>query len=112
MPEVEKITLREVITGRFLTSRKWEKNWPFLIYLSLLTLLMIASSHSADRKAHRLSELREEVHELSSRYIELHSQLMNESLESKVVERAADIGLTAPKQPPVLLKNPKKARDE
>lgn len=89
-----------MLSGRFLTSKKWEKNWPFILYLSLLTLLMIGSSHSAERKVHRISALRNEMKELSSKYIDLHSQLMQESMESKVVERAAEMGLRKSPVPP------------
>lgn len=89
-----------LLTGRFLTSKKWEKNWPFILYLSLLTLLMIGSSHSAERKVHRISALRNEMKELSSKYIDLHSHLMQESMETKVVERAASMGLQKSPQPP------------
>ena len=85
-----RLNLRALLTGSFLTNPKWAKNWPFILYLSLLALAMIASSHNAERKVHRISDLRNQVKELSSQYIEIHAQLMKESMESKVVARAEE----------------------
>lgn len=103
------LSIREILTGRFLAQREWVANWPFVLYLSLLALIMIASSHSAERKVHRISKLSEEVKEKSSRYIELHARLMNTSMESKVVQRAAQLGLEKPQTPPRLLVDPPKS---
>lgn len=97
--------IKGVVTGRFLVSEQWSKNWPFIIYLSFLALIMIASSHSAERKVHRISELRTEMKELNSKHIDLRSQLMIESMEYKVVERARDLGLESSDVPPVVIKS-------
>ncbi len=97
-------TLGSLITGSFLVSRQWVRNWPFIIYLSLLALVMISSSHSADRKVHHIADLRSQMKELSSEYIDTRSRLMVESMESKVVEKASEIGLVKPAKPPVIIK--------
>jgi hypothetical protein len=100
-----KRNLSRLLTGRFLTIEQWEKNWPVLTFISLLALIMISSSHLADEKTHRISEMRERVKELSSEYIELHSHLMSESLESKVLLRAEEeLKLIKGSEPPILLK--------
>jgi hypothetical protein len=96
--------IKEVVTGRFLVSQSWSRNWPFIIYLSFLALIMIASSHSAERKVHSISRLRTEMKELNSKHIDLRSQLMIESMEYKVVERAHDMGLINSDEPPVIIK--------
>ena len=93
--------MSSVFTGRFLVSKGWEKNWPFIIYLSLLAMIMIASSHSADEKVHHIADLRTEMKELSSEYIDTRSRLMLESMETKVVEKAKEIGLERSQHPPI-----------
>ncbi|MGB0175577.1 MAG: FtsL-like putative cell division protein [Owenweeksia sp.] len=93
--------LSSVFTGRFLVSKGWEKNWPFILYLSLLALIMIASSHSADQKVHEIARLRSEMKELNSEFIDTRSRLMLESMESKVVERATELGLERSEHPPL-----------
>lgn len=96
--------IKGVVTGRFLVSEKWSRNWPFIIYLSFLALIMIASSHSAERKVHNISRLRTEMKELNSKHIDLRSRLMIESMEYKVVERAGTLGLVNSDEPPVIIK--------
>lgn len=97
----DRLSLKAFLTGSFLTNPRWAKNWPFILYLSLLALAMIGSSHSAERKVHRLSELREQVKELSAQYIETHAELMKQSTESKVVSRASkELNLIKPSVPP------------
>lgn len=85
-------------------SQKWNKNWPYLLYLSLLAMIMIASSHSADRKVHQIAKLRKQMKELNSEYIDTKSTLMLESMETKVVERAEEVGLIKPVIPPTIIK--------
>ncbi len=96
--------LNSVFTGRFLVSKGWEKNWPFILYLSLLALIMIASSHSADQKVHQIARLRSEMKELNSEFIDTRSRLMLESMESKVVQRASEMGLERSEHPPMKIK--------
>ena len=97
--------LSSVFTGRFLVSKGLEKNWPFILYLSLLALIMIASSHSADQKVHEIARLRSEMKELNSEFIDTRSRLMLESMESKVVERASQLGLERSEHPPIKIKD-------
>ena len=98
--------IKGVVTGQFLVSEKWSKNWPFIIYLSILALMMIASSHSAERKVHEISRLRTQMKELNSKHIDLRSTLMIESMEYKVVGRAQELGLVNSDEPPMIIKEP------
>ena len=93
-----------ILTGKFLTGRNWEKNWSFILYLSFLALIMISSSHNAERKVHRIAALNNELKELSSEFTDTRSTLMMESMESRVLQRASELGLVESEQPPFVLK--------
>ena len=95
--------LKGVFTGSFLVSPQLSKNWPFILYLSLLALIMIASSHSADRKVHEISRLRSHMKELNSEYIDTRSRLMIESMEYKVIEKGRELGLENSNTPPMVI---------
>lgn len=103
--------LKGVFTGSFLVSEQWSKNWPFIIYLSFLALIMISSSHSADRKVHEIARLRAQMKELSSEYIDTRSRLMVESMEYKVTQKASELGLEKSDQPPVIIKTEESEED-
>lgn len=96
--------LKGLFTGRFLVSPQLAKNWPFIVYISFLALIMIASSHSADRKVQEISQLRTEMKELNSEYIDTRSRLMVESMEYKVIEKGEALGLVKSETPPVVIK--------
>lgn len=97
------MTLRSFLNGSFLASAKLAQNWPFILYISFLALLMIASSHSAERKVYTIARLTREMKELSSQYLEQKSQLMQAGLESRVIKRAKAKGLEKPNTPPHLI---------
>jgi ribosomal protein L29 len=75
-----------IIKGRFLVSDDALKNWRFIIFLSVLALIMIGSSHSADRKVHEIARLNNEVKELKSEYVDVRMQLMQAKMETKIIK--------------------------
>ncbi|MDC0614345.1 FtsL-like putative cell division protein [Schleiferiaceae bacterium] len=69
---------------------------PFAAWLSFLALISIYTSHSADRKVHEIEKLSESRQELEAEYTETKEKLTELSLESKVLRKAEELGLTAP----------------
>ncbi|CAI8348815.1 MAG: Uncharacterised protein [Flavobacteriia bacterium] len=96
-------TLASLAKGGFLAERRMNAQYPFLIFLAFLAIISIRSSHLADKKVHRISELRKELKNVHSDFVETRSQLMETSAETKVRERAADLGLYLPTSAPVIL---------
>lgn len=76
------------------------KNWRFIIFLSLLALVMIGSSHTADKKVHKIAQLSNEVKELKSEYLDVRKQSMQAKRESKITEAMARRGLELSVTPP------------
>ncbi len=80
------------------------KNWRFIIFLSVLALIMIASSHSADKKVHRIAQLNNDVKELKSEYVDVRMTLMQTKLESKIIKAMEKRGLKPSLMPPQKIK--------
>lgn len=93
--------LSSVLSGRFLIHPRVIRQTPFILYLVALALWMVASSHSADRKVREINRLAEQRRELHSQFIEMRAALMRESMESKVLARAAALGLKPGEQAPL-----------
>lgn len=91
----------DILRGSFLTSDRSVGNWRFIVYLAILALIMIASSHSLERKVHRIAELNEKEQELRSRYVELQRDLMFLQMESTVAEKVAEKGISPAANPPM-----------
>lgn len=90
----------DILKGKFLINEGSFKNWKFIIFLSVLALIMISSAHSADRKVHRLSKINNEVKELRSEFVDTRSKLMKKRMESRVISLAEKRGLKPSENPP------------
>jgi hypothetical protein len=101
---VVKKSIYSVLRGTFLISDDSFRNWRFILFLSFLAVVMIASSHSADRKVHQIAQLSEEVKKLNSEFVEGRQKLMELKMESYIRERLADRGLGPSDIPPQKIK--------
>ena len=95
-----KKSIYSVLRGKFLISDDSFKNWRLIIFLSFLAIIMIASSHSADRKVHEIAQLNEEVKELRSLFVDGRSKLMRLKMESNVRLKLAPKGIIPSDNPP------------
>lgn len=76
------------------------KNWRFIIFLSVLALIMIGSSHTADKKVHRIAKLSNEVKELKSEYLDVRKKVTQTKMESRITAAMALRGLQPSETPP------------
>lgn len=95
-----KQNLLNIIKGKFLVSDDALKNWRFIVFLSFLALIMISSSHSADKKVHRIAKLSNEVKELKSEYVDVRMKLMQSRMETKIIDAMVARGLAPSETPP------------
>ena len=80
------------------------KNWRFIIFLSFLALIMIASSHSVDTKVHKIAQLNNKVKELKSEYVDLRIKVTDIKMESKISKAMENRGLKPSETPPQIIK--------
>lgn len=83
----------DILKGKFLVSGDAPKNWLFLLFASFLAAMMISSSHQADKKVTKISELNEEVRALRSAFVANRRQLQQLRLESNLRQVVAENGL-------------------
>lgn len=93
-----------IVKGKFLVSDDALKNWRFIIFLSVLALIMIASSHSADKKVHEIASLSNNVKELKSEYVDVRMKLMQSKMESKIIKAMTNRGLAPSETAPQKIK--------
>lgn len=80
------------------------RNWRFILFISGLALVMIASSHSADKKVYEIARLKNEVKEMRSAFVDGRSKLMMLKMESHVVKEMRKKGLAVSENPPQKIK--------
>ena len=77
------------------------KNWRVILFLSLLSLIMIASGHAADRKIFHIAQLNDDLKMLKSEFVEQRSALMNLKMETKIMKELGPLGIGPAKTPPI-----------
>lgn len=99
-----KKNIYNILKGTFLVSDDSFKNWRIIIFISVLAIIMIASSHSADEKVHEIARLENEVKEMRSAFVDGRSRLMKLKMESAVVAQMKEKGLAPSVIPPKKIK--------
>ena len=90
----------DILKGKFLISNDAFNNWRFILFCTLLAIIMIGSSHSAEKKVHDIARLNDEVRELRSEFVDRRSNLMRLKMESTITRRMADRGIKPSDVPP------------
>ncbi|SKB58503.1 hypothetical protein SAMN05660776_1915 [Salegentibacter holothuriorum] len=93
-----------LLRANFLISRDAVNNWCFIVFCTLLAIIMIASSHSAERKVHKIAKLHTEVRELKSEFVDRRSALMRIKMESTITQKMKDRGILPSENPPYKIK--------
>jgi hypothetical protein len=99
-----KKNIYNILKGTFLVSDDAFKNWRFILFISGLAIVMIASSHSADKKVYEIARLKNEVKEMRSAFVDGRSKLMMLKMESHVVKEMKQRGLAISENPPQKIK--------
>ncbi|MGB2313388.1 MAG: FtsL-like putative cell division protein, partial [Flavobacteriaceae bacterium] len=67
----------------------------------LLSLIMIASGHAADRKIFQIAQLNDDLKMLKSEFVEQRTALMNLKMETKIMKELRPLGIGPAKTPPI-----------
>lgn len=97
-------TLYNILKGKFLVDEDAQKNWGFIIFLTLLALLMITSSHRVDKKVQKIARLNKVNRELRSEFVATRSELMKLKIESSIKKKLESEGFYSYLEPPKKLK--------
>ncbi|MCM5661478.1 FtsL-like putative cell division protein [Galbibacter mesophilus] len=90
----------DILKGKFLVSEDSFKNWRFILFVSMLAVIMISSAHQADKKVHDLAKLTNEVLELRSEFVDVRTKVQQVRLESNVTAKVVSSGLKPSLIPP------------
>lgn len=92
--------LLHILRGRFLIAEDAFQNWKMLFYLFVLAIIMIASSHIAEKKVHQIAVRNTEVRALRSEFVESRAMLMQLKMQSVIVRKMASKGIKRSEKPP------------
>lgn len=93
-----------ILKARFLLNEDATKNWRFILFLLVLAIIMIANTHSYEKKVFRIAELNNEVKELRSEFVDRRSELMKLKMESTISDEMLAKGILPSSVPPKKIK--------
>jgi hypothetical protein len=93
--------LRSILNIEFLIKDDAFKNWRMILFLSLLSLIMISSGHSADNKIFKIASLNTDIKSLKSEFIDAKKQLLILKKESTVTRVLEEKGVGPASTPPI-----------
>ena len=99
-----KQNIYSILKGKFLISDDSFRNWRIIIFISILAIIMIASSHSADKKVYEIARLGNEVKEWRSAFVDGRSKLMRLKMESGIADKMAEKEIFISENPPQKIK--------
>ncbi len=70
------------------------RNFPFVLFLSFLTVVYIANAHFAEKQIRQIQTLQQEVKDLKRQYNSLKSENMFKSRLAEIEEDVERLGLT------------------
>lgn len=94
----------DFLRGSFLTDETAFNNWRIIIFVVMLMLIMIYSSHSAEKKVFLISDLNKKKRELRAEYVDTGTILMRLKMESTIRQKAKTRGLQPSETPPKKIK--------
>ena len=82
-----KYGIYNILKAKFLVNEDAVKNWKFIVFLISLAIIMIANTHSYEKKIFQIASLTTEVKELRSEFVDSRSALMKIKMESTIANQ-------------------------
>lgn len=97
-----KISIKDFLSGNFLSRDAFLKQLPFIVYLTVLGLIYITNHFNAEKVLRETQKLEKELHEMRAESITRASYLMEISKQSQVSSRVKErnLGLEEAVTPP------------
>ncbi len=93
-------SINKIILGNFLIEEGSIRNWRFVIFLFIMAIIMIFSSHLVDKKIILISDFKNEISVLESEFLENRKSVMKLKMESNVVSLMKERKIKSSKKPP------------
>ena len=85
--------------GKFLVKEKFSKQFPFMVYITLLLMAIITNTYIAEGKIRELMQTSRKLNDLQVEYVQVKSAIMEASKQSVLAKRLAGTGLKEVTEP-------------
>ena len=82
-----------ILGGRFLLREKFSKQFPFMVYITVLLMAIITNTYIAESRIRELTQTARKLNDLQVEYVKVKSDIMEASKQSVLAKRLAGAGL-------------------
>lgn len=91
--------LRSVLGGSFLIKEEFTKQFPFMVYITLLLMILITNTYVAEERNREIAKTTKTLNDLHVEYIQLKSAIMQASKQSVLARRLEKYGIKETYEP-------------
>ena len=88
-----------VLGGSFLVRKRFTRQFPFIVYVTLLLMVLITNTYIAEDCNRALAKTTKQLNDLHVEYIQLKSDIMQASKQSVLSKKLASTGIKEPLDP-------------
>lgn len=92
-------TIMNVLGGKFLVRESFAKQFPFMVYLTLLLMAIITNTYIAEEKNRELMRTTRKLNDLQVEYVQVKSAIMEASKQSVLAKKLNSIGIKEATEP-------------
>ncbi len=81
-----------VLGGGFLVREKFTKQFPFMVYITVLLMAIITNTYIAEERNRELTQTTKRLNDLQVEYIQVRSAIMEASKQSVLAKKLAGRG--------------------
>lgn len=82
-----------ILGGRFLVKESFTKQFPFIVFITLLLMTFITNTYIAEAKNRELNDTAKTLNDLQVEYIQVRSAIMEASKQSVLTKKLTSTGL-------------------
>ena len=94
-----KRSVMSILGGKFLVKEKFSKQFPFMVYITVLLMAIITNTYIAEGKIRELTKTARKLNDLQVEYVQVKSAIMEASKQSVLAKKLAGTGLKEGTEP-------------
>ena len=88
-----------ILGGKFLVKEKFTKQFPIMVYITLLLMVIITNTYIAEGRIRELMQTSRKLNDLQVEYVQVKSAIMEASKQSVLAKKLAGTGLKEVTEP-------------
>ena len=106
-------TLMTVFGGKYLVNRGIAQQFPFLVYVTILLMILITNTYVAEEKSREITQTTKKLNDLQVEYVQLKSAIMESSKQSVLTKKLKGTGIKETIEPlkRINIEEPEKAEE-